>query len=542
MTLSESFPADGTRQVISANARIAANGRLHIGEALDLTQRPQVAGFTLPRFAVGRPEDGTMAAIDDNGVWAPPGMLPAQQLGYSFVDTGEEIYIENRGLTASYGIFGAPGSGKTHLLLYLLRQALELDRDDEERKFGALILDPKSALVEDVRDACAKAGREADLVIINTEELELRDEYVNIIDCALDPHELGRALVLAAQSAGAAASEPFWFGAWSNLFGSALYLLDWLGEDIVTLDQLVTEVLYVDGGGLSAPERRIQRRAREARDLLAELPPDRRRDAEFAINQIEGYYRQEAENVATVETLISRAYSGFQMSRWQRYSPRQLKPLDDTPRTTFYDQIIDDGKIVLVSVSPSDPGMAKTICTLVKCLFQQSVLSRLARVRAGTLRNFTRPVLLACDEYSGIASEVPGEPMGDGHFFSLSRQNGCMALIATQSVNMLQSSSLKDAWRAVFSNFAAKIFMRLADNETAEEAMKLVGEMDWYMGSSGISRQKDGMGSSSQRELRERKSLPTSVLTQVIGLGQGVVVGALDGGQPSLHFVRVPPP
>src|SRR5690606_32350201 len=130
----------------------------------------------------------------------------------------------------------------------------------------------------------------------------------------------------------------------------------------------------------------------------------------------------------------------------------------DTPRTTFYDQIIDDGKIVLVSVSPSDPGMAKTICTLVKCLFQQSVLSRLARVRAGTLRNFTRPVLLACDEYSGIASEVPGEPMGDGHFFSLSRQNGCMALIATQSVNMLQSSSLKDAWRAVFSNFAAKIF------------------------------------------------------------------------------------
>jgi hypothetical protein len=88
-----------------------------------------------------------------------------------------------------------------------------------------------------------------------------------------------------------------------------------------------------------------------------------------------------------------------------------------------------------------------------------TVVGRLARVRAGTLQNFTRPLVLAVDEYSEVASEVPGQPMGDGYFFSVCRQNGCMGLIATQSVNVLQASSLKENWKAVFSTFGAKFLV-----------------------------------------------------------------------------------
>jgi type IV secretory pathway TraG/TraD family ATPase VirD4 len=134
--------------------------------------------------------------------------------------------------------------------------------------------------------------------------------------------------------------------------------------------------------------------------------------------------------------------------------------------------------------------------------------------------------------------------MGDGHFFSLSRQFGCMGILATQSVNVLQASSLKEAWRSVFSNFGAKVFMRLADNETAEEASKLAGECDWYIHSEGASRSKDGVGSSTQQDLRERKTLPTAVLTQVMRRGQAVVIGSLDGNksEPTTRFVRVSGP
>jgi Ni2+-binding GTPase involved in maturation of urease and hydrogenase len=44
-----------------------------------------------------------------------------------------EVYISDARLTASYGIFGAPGSGRTNLLQKLLRQIFELNRDDPGR-------------------------------------------------------------------------------------------------------------------------------------------------------------------------------------------------------------------------------------------------------------------------------------------------------------------------------------------------------------------------------------------------------------------------
>lgn len=540
MSPNDSAPP-GTGGQALGDATIKAKGRIHIGHELRLIQaqaRPAVAaGF---HFIGGRPNDGLLAAVDDATAFTRTGELPAQRLEHSFVATPDDVYIKKAGLTTSYGIFGAPRAGKTHLLMYLLRQLMALNATDPEQKFGALILDPKAALIEDVRAAAAQAGRESDLVVLNSDELARRGEAVNVIDCTLDPLELGRMLVLAAQSAGTGASEPFWFGAWTNLFGAAVYLLQWLDTDVLTLQRLLDATLLVETYDKDGrPQREIQRLAADARERLNELPQDRQRDARQAISQVEGFYRQEPDNIATVESLITQAYGGFQQSRWSRYSQAAPK-IRGEHRTPFYDQIVDDGKIVLVSVSPSDPGMAKVLCTLVKCLFQMTVVGRLARVRAGTLKNFKRPLVLAVDEYSEVASEVPGQPMGDGYFFSVCRQNGCMGLIATQSVNVLQASSLKENWKSVFSTFGAKIFMRLADKETIEEAAALVGETDWYLTSTGTSRQKDGSGSSTQKELRERK-LTASVFTDVMGRREGMIVGSLDGGKTQdVRFVRVP--
>lgn len=273
------------------------------------------------------------------------------------------------------------------------------------------------------------------------------------------------------------------------------------------------------------------------------LDPGQRQDALQAISQIDAFFRQENENVATIEAIVTRAYSPFQRSRYNVYSPVGQSKVLASQASSFYDQMIEDGKIVVVSLSPAEPAVAKILCTLVKCLFQRSVLSRLERVRAGRLQNFKRPLILACDEYSQIASEVQGQPMGDGDFFSQARQNGCMGLLVTQSVNVLQASSLKENWRSVFSNFAAKVFMRLVDNQTAEEATKLAGESDWYVTSRGTSRSKDGVGSSNQTDLKERKALPTTVLTQVLERGDGAVIGSLDGATDAsfLRFVHVPP-
>src|SRR5262249_8550646 len=155
------------------------------------------------------------------------------------------------------------------------------------------------------------------------------------------------------------------------------------------------------------------------------------------------------DSVATVENLMTAAYGEFLRARTKCFSAKAKKAAERKP---FYDQIIDEGKIVLVSISPSDVGLAKVLCTLIKNLFMQSMRSRLDRVRANRLKNFERPVVLACDEYSQVASEIPGQ-VGDGDFFSISRQQGCMGILATQSVNVLQASALKENRKSIFSNF-----------------------------------------------------------------------------------------
>ena len=539
--MSGSDVAAKTKAKPLGSAKVEPRGKIHLGKLLALDEHTSAVAQPTSFFSVGLPEDGLITPIDSTLPMANPGQLPMQELDYTLRETGGDLYIENHGLTSSYGIFGAPGSGKTFLMMHLLRQLLALDAEDGSRKVGALILDPKAALIEDVRSMMADLGRSDDLVVLNAAELEAQKESVNLIDCDLDSYELARALVLAAQSAGVAASEPYWFGAWQNLFSAAIYLMQREGKSVLTLQELVDAVLTVKKSDPmisdEPPQRPIELLAKEARNDLGKVPKEQRPEAEAAINQIELFYAQEADNVATVSNIITQAYGEFLRMRTARYSAKIPK---DAARTNFYDRIIDEGKIVLVSVSPADPGLAKVLCTLVKNLFMQSMRSRLDRVRARRLQNFERPVVLACDEYSQVASEIPGQA-GDGDFFSIARQQGCMGLLATQSVNVLQASSLKENWKSIFSNFGAKIFMRAVDNETVEEATKLAGETDWYETSLGTSSGGQGFGSSTQRSVKERKALPSHILTQLIATGQGVVIGTLDGRtNPSTYFFQVP--
>lgn len=511
--------------------KIKVDGRIHLGHRRELLQAPIEKLTSLFRAGGAGPKHKYDKLSTENIDMVGE----ALEFKISEEDAGE-LYIEDAGLVTSYGIFGAPGCGKTVLLMHLLEQLLKHESSTPSKRYGALILDPKASLVEDITTMAKNAGRYDDLRIIGT------GEKLNVIDCELDPYELGAILVLAGRSAGIDASDPFWFQEWSNLFASSLSLLRadaFLNTSLegvrpvtlkLLLDSIFNEVDADDNAGYPS-EHIIQRLARVLKKQLDELE-DRRDDIFIDIQQIERFFSRDY--VGTIEAFISKAFGMFRQSRNRYYS-------DDTPRgekPPFYEDIIENGRIVVISISPSEPVLAKTLCTLVKCLFQRTVLAR----GEGHIKNKVRPLVIACDEYSEIASEVPGQSMGDGQFLALARQYGCMAIFATQSVNVLQASSLKETWRSVFSNFAAKIYMRLADNETAEEATKLAGESDWRVLSRGSSLGQQGRSVSKQRELHERKNLPSNILTQVLKTGQAVVIGALDGGRsiPGTRFLSVP--
>jgi hypothetical protein len=407
-----------------------------------------------------------------------------------------------------------------------------------------LILDPKASLISDIEAMVERLGRKDDLVVVNTRHLDELGKRINLI-CELDSQELGAILVLAGQSAGISASDPFWFQEWSNVFAATVSILRidqarrrGIGpKRFVTLEMLVSAIFDRVPG--EPKKRRIQKIAAallESARAPGFLSPSELREVELDVQQLERFFSQDY--VGTVEAFITKSYGMFRRPRLACYSGTSRAGA----KLGFYEEIIERGRIVLVSVSPSEPVLAKTLCTLVKCLFQRTVLARGDLLSAGTITNSVRPLVIACDEYSEIASEVPGQSMGDGQFLALARQYGCMALLATQSVNVLEASSLKEAWKSVFSNFAAKIYMRLADNETAEEATKLAGESDWTIISKGRSLGQDGSSISRNRELRERKNLPSTILTQVLKVGQAVAIGSLDGGRtpPSTQFLAVP--
>lgn len=523
--------------------RIIVKGEIYIGRAQELVQKVVSQTPETMFFGGGMPMG--MAPIEYTPLASQAGALPMEKLTYSLEPKPEVISISDDGLVASYGIFGAPGSGKTFLLLQLLRQILALNKEDPEMKFGALILDPKAALINDITNIAKETGRLDDLVIINTDRLNdpNHKEAINVIHADMDPYELGKQLVQAAQAAGVATSDPYWILAWANIFGATAYLLS-LGTLNVTLKDVMEYSLTIDyrsgKDDSRVPERKIQTLARLIQRNIDSLHPDEQQDAQMAIDQLNNYFLAETKELSTIENIIRSAYNDFLRAKYSCFSKSESKDLA-RQRPPFYDQVIEEGKIILFSMSPAEPNIAKTLCTLVKCLFQRSVLSRLERVQSGRLKNFKRPVLIACDEYSQVASELVGQSMGDGDFFSQSRQNGCMGILATQSVNVLRATSLKENWRSVFSNFGAKIFMRLVDNETTEEATKLAGESDWYLTTMGTSRSKDGLSSSTQRDMRERKTLPSIVPTQVFQKGDAVVIGSLDGSkkQSLVQFVHV---
>lgn len=524
------------------------NAKIHLGQARRLApilDAAESGGLSLKRT---RASTDFVADVDSLLQSDDPSMLPRQRLKYQFSAIDEEVFLSDRGLATSYGIFGAPGSGKTFLFKYLLRQIFALNRDDPARKIGALILDPKAALMDDIERMVnlPDVARGEDIMFINTEVLEREARSVNVIDCALDSWALADLLVLAARSAGISASEDYWFLEWANLFGASLYLLNNFylkgvsdSQHVVTLRNLMDALLLVEPGTESSGDspgrnrgmRGIQRLAAQAETELENKDPRTRDDARIAISQIKRFFQ--ADYVHTIMAFVARAYGSFQRYDYRWFSPQgSLKHVGKS----FYDQIIEDGKIVVVSMSPTDPLVAKTLCTLIKSLFQQTVIQRLDRSSS------SRVVMLGCDEYAEIASEVPGQPMGDGRFFSLSREFGCMGLLATQSVNVLQATSLKENWRSVFSTFGAKIFMRLADNETAKEATELAGKSTWYVTSRGLSHGKEGLSGSEQRSIQQYETVSTEVTTQTFEKGDAVALGSLDGNASSklLHFFHVP--
>ncbi len=156
------------------------------------------------------------------------------------------------------------------------------------------------------------------------------------------------------------------------------------------------------------------------------------------------------------------------------------------PLPPFSEQI-EQGKVVALNFPVSlNPGLAKTIGTLMKQDFQRAVLNRIPKMELAPGRHF-REVLFLCDEYQAFATVGESDPSGDEKFFALARQAKCISIVATQSVSSLRSTLSGEAWRSLLQTFRTKIFLALSDDFSAEMASKLCGKEDVLRPSYSIS-------------------------------------------------------
>jgi hypothetical protein len=455
--------------------------------------------------------------------------------------------LANEGLVLQYGVLGAPGSGKTNLLMHLLNQVIAHERDDPDRKFGGLILDPKAALIEDARRIFRSLGRADDLVVISDRELpKAAGGGVNVIDGPLSPTDLGEALVLAARSAGIGASEPFWLQQMAKVFGAIVALLRLLAPGKApTLADVMWYAVGSTHGETSSVENleTLIKRAHGALLQKGDAVEDDPllHDARMQLENLERYAsrapgRSDPKQRPLVEQFMEQAFAIFRQAENRCYSVA-------TPagQRSLYDQVIEDGKVLLVSPGPQKLTLSRVLPSLMKLVFQRTVLSRFERYRARELTNKDRPVLFMADEYHTVATQLDGVPFGDSEFFSQARQFGALSVVATQSVEQLQRSGLGDAWKAVFATLAAVVFMRGHDPTTRQYLEDLAGPREYRVRRRDHSRNDGREGLSWSVETQEAPAIPKGLL-EAFTQGDAVVIGTTEGNRAptSIRYMKVP--
>ena len=357
----------------------------------------------------------------------------------------------------------------------------------------------------------------------------------------LAPIETGRLLtevVLAGSTVGEG-----WGVLVSDLLEAAAVVLAAHGR--LTLAELLDSILYptpsrkrngeweVDADGKVVHEYGILRR-------LAWVERQGDPEARIAALRVKDFFRNtKDEQRRYVRQVIERSLGDLRSPAW-RY-------LSGSEPGSIYSDVIHGSRVVSVAVGQTSPAFQRSMSTLVKAIFQQAVLADLT-TRIATDGPGAEPAkpffILACDEYAQAITEGESGLVSDSRFFSLSREAGCMSLLALQSVATGRSrfpSTMRDRWEGIMGNVTVKMFMRVNDVETAELGSVLAGSQ--HSAVSVLSQQLSAQGPSTTQSVTmlEHRLVPPWFLTNRLERGYALVHGTLDGvSVPTSLFVKAP--
>jgi hypothetical protein len=443
------------------------------------------------------------------------------------------LTIPDRGLKTGIAVFGAVGSGKTSCCMYpFAEQILAYRAQDRQKRIGGLVLEVKGDFCHQVKRILESHGRGEDYIEVS---LDSPFRY-NPLNNDLDAYTLAYGIASLLNNLFGRSHEPFWQQAYTNLV-KFIILLHKVLYDYVTLfdvyegainpallDEKIKEgdrlfaVRYVLIGledfmahveleeypfeldrqinKMKAPNTEELRQILDKHEIDYQLAPEAGGDSPAWSDE----KRQQFE-----------AVKRWFYQDWQRIEPRLrtsivegvsvfLSLFDDNPavkrvfcppKETYdprinsdgrygrplppFGELIERGAVCALNFPVSaNPGLARTIGTLMKHDFQRAVLNRIPIMERQPERHF-RDVLFLCDEYHSFATVGENDPSGDEKFFALSRQAKCIPIVATHSLSSLRSTLPGESWRTLLQTFRTKVFMTLSDDFSAKTASELCG-------------------------------------------------------------------
>jgi hypothetical protein len=433
-----------------------------------------------------------------------------RELVYERVLQANDPVLQGAGLFQTMLIFGGPGAGKTHLFKRYLKSLL--DHPDNP---GALILDPKGVLFEWLSENLSAERRE-DLVPVTRDG----KHRIDLLRAPLDDKDIGR-LVAEVALAESPSIDEGWAVLLVDLLESAAVVLRADGQP-VTMQSLLASVLsrkpfrFTDSSEI----------LKYPIEVSAQYCPETTPDVSSAMDRIQQFYdvvSTEERQRRFVRQLLSASLGELASSHWSSLSASDAE-------FDLYDGIISEHKVVLVSVGQQAPAFQRSLCSLIKAVFQQAVLARLSA--NGPAKPSRKFFILATDEYAQVVTEGRSGLVSDSQFFSQSREAGCMSLLALQSIATARSrfpANLHDRWGGILGNVGVKLFMRLNDPETAELASRLAGDRLALLRVDSEVTGHTGEGSTRSHIATMVDRVPDWYLTSGLGQGEGLLHGTLNG-------------
>lgn len=174
-----------------------------------------------------------------------------------------------------------------------------------------------------------------------------------------------------------------------------------------------------------------------------------------------------------IKTSILATATAF-LDQFQEFQANRIFcPPKNQKRLNSLDEAIDQGKFIIVDIG--SPALAKSMGTMIKLIYQQSVLNRLKNPK----RDRSTPSLVLIDEYQDVVTTSNGTLIGDERFYSKAREANAISIVATPSLMSLYDAiGSETASKSLFQCFRTRIGAHSSDVATIHTFQELIGQED----------------------------------------------------------------